>query len=310
MPQKGTAFPDYKPGQYIALRREDCLLTRRVVDHDGRRHYIPDVDGNGVQRRGPISHSYSICSAPFETRRDGHLEFYLILEEQEWGYAGRLTHSMFRMHPKQDDQLGYVDRIVGDFTLEKRARNVRHVVLVGTGTGLAPFISMVKQLHRDAVAGKAEDVRYTLLHTNRTREELAYHDELLAIESAGRFDFAYVPSVSRPSAADASESRLGLGRANNILRHILGMPTREAEDLMAAADPGAEAVARAALEKTVPPKLPDHLDPQQLRERMPAGETVVLTCGNPGSMDDVHRVAEANGMRFEKEDWKLVPTHG
>ena len=34
------------------------------------------------------------------------------------------------------------------------------------------------------------------------------------------------------------------------------------------------------------------------------GETVVLNCGNPASMRDVQSVAERNGMRFEKEDWK------
>jgi ferredoxin-NADP reductase len=32
MPQPGSRFPEYKPGQYIALRRDDCKLTQRVVD--------------------------------------------------------------------------------------------------------------------------------------------------------------------------------------------------------------------------------------------------------------------------------------
>src|SRR5262249_18730026 len=40
LPQDGTRFPDYLPGQYIALRREDCRLTKRVVDQEGKRHYI------------------------------------------------------------------------------------------------------------------------------------------------------------------------------------------------------------------------------------------------------------------------------
>jgi ferredoxin-NADP reductase len=307
-PQQGTRFPGYKPGQYIALRREDCRLTRRVVDHDGRRHYIPDLDEHGVQRRGPITHSYSICSAPFETGRDGQLEFFAVLEQQEWGFQGRLTESLFRLKPGTDDSLGYVDRIVGDFTLDKRVQGARNVLMVGTGTGVAPFVSMVKQLHHDAGAGRTDGARYTLFHASRETEELAYRDELAAIEAAARIDFVYVPSVSRPRAGDSTA--LGRGRANNLLRHVLGMPLKEDEDVEAAEASGANATAaRMARDRTVRPELPEHLDRERLRKRLASGDTVVLSCGNPASMDDVRSVATVNEMRYEKEDWKLVPSH-
>jgi ferredoxin-NADP reductase len=307
-PQKATSFPGYKPGQYIALRREDCRLTRRVVDHDGRRHYIPDLDENGVQRRGPITHSYSICSAPFETERHGELEFFLVLEEAEWGFQGRLTESLFRMQPGQDEGLGYVDRITGDFTLDKRAKDAKGVVMVGTGTGLAPFVSMIKELHYDAGHGRRDQVRYTLFHASRAPGELAYLAELQAIEKEGRFDFVYIPTVSRPG--DERSAAIGTGRANNVLRHVLGMPLKEDEDLREAESSGKDVpAARVAREKTVRPTLPSHLDLERLRGRMAAGETVAMSCGNPGGMDDVSRVCGANGIRFEKEDWKHVPTH-
>jgi len=58
--------------------------------------------------------------------------------------------------------LAYVERIVGDFTLAKRAAGFDHVLMVGTGTGLAPFVSMVKQLDREAGNGKRPAARYTL----------------------------------------------------------------------------------------------------------------------------------------------------
>jgi ferredoxin-NADP reductase len=154
MPEEGARFPDYKPGQYIALRRESCRLTKRVVGHDEKAHFIPDLDERGVQRRGPVTHSYSISSAPFETQRDGHLELYVVLEQDEWGYAGRLTDSLFQIRTLVDDKVGYVDRIIGDFTLDRRARGFRNVVMVGTGTGLAPFASMIKQLHHEAGEGR------------------------------------------------------------------------------------------------------------------------------------------------------------
>jgi ferredoxin-NADP reductase len=301
MPQEGTRFPDYKAGQYIALRREGCRLTKRVVGYDGKVHFIPDLDEHGVQKRGPVTHSYSISSAPFETRRDGYLELYVVREEDEWGYAGRLTDSLFQIRVMVDDKIGYMDRIVGDFTLDTRARGFRNVVMVGTGTGLAPFAAMVKQLDNQAREGKRDDVRYTLVHTNRTPKELAYHDQLLVIEAAARFDFTYLPTVSRLGAEPGQ--RLGSGRANNVLRSLFQMPLKEEEDLRSTGEED-KAAARAALERAVRPRLPGHIHRDALLERMPPGETVLLSCGNPSSMRDIRLVAESNGMRFEKEDWK------
>ena len=62
----GGTFPAYEAGQYIALRRDDCLLTRKVKDGNEVR-YVPDLDEQGNQRRGSVTHSYSISSAPYET---------------------------------------------------------------------------------------------------------------------------------------------------------------------------------------------------------------------------------------------------
>jgi ferredoxin-NADP reductase len=304
MPQEGMRFPDYTAGQYIALRRDNCRLTKRVVGHDGKAHFVPDLDEQGVQRRGPVMHSYSISSAPFETRSDGHLELYVVREEDEWGYGGRLTHSFFQIRVLVDDKIAYVDRIVGDFTLDKRARGFRNVVMVGTGTGLAPFAAMIKELDHQALEGKQDDVRYTLLHANRTPEELAYHEQLVAIEAAGRFDFTYLAAISRPG--EGRPRGLGAGRANNVLRALFEMPLKEEEDLRSATSEGA-AAARAALERAVRPQLPEHLRRDRLVDRMTPGETVVLSCGNPASMRDVKTIAESNGMRFEKEDWKHDP---
>src|SRR6185295_20312004 len=95
-----------------------------------------------------------------------------------------------------NDRLAYLERIVGDFTLAKRATGFEHVLMVGTGTGLAPFVSMAKQLDHEARQGKRPPARYTLFHANRTYDELAYHRDLLEIEQRQAFDFVYVPSVS------------------------------------------------------------------------------------------------------------------
>ena len=40
--------------------------------------------------------------------------------------------------------------------------------------GLAPFVSMIKQLHHDNAVGH-DGRMFALLHTNRTTAELGYH---------------------------------------------------------------------------------------------------------------------------------------
>ena len=205
------------------------------------------------------------------------MEFYVILEIDEKGVKGRLTESMFRMSPDADNKMVYYEKIAGDFTLDKRAAGFKNVILVGTGTGLAPFISMAKQLDFEAKSGTSNSVRYTLLHTNRTYEELDYYQDLLDIEAAQRFDFVYVPSVSRPTQRDWDDPKLGRGRANNMLRYLLEMPLKEEQDLQEIAAKGGDvAKAKAVLEKTVKPALPKHLTREALRDRMDPRPVLLL----------------------------------
>ena len=285
MPARGSRFPDYEAGQYIALRREDSRLTKRIADQTGVVHYVTDRDESGDPKHGPVTHSYSIASAPFETRDGGYLEFYVILEEDALGQRGRLTESLFRAGPEPGATLMYVDRIVGDFTLAKRASGFRNVCWVGTGTGVAPFVSMIKELHFKASQGApADGVQYTLLHANRTTEELGYHAQLRGIEASRCFDFVYIPTVSRPTSRDVEDPGIGRGRANNVLRHLLGMPPKEQQGLVA-------------------PVLPRHIAADDLRQRLEPGRTVILTCGNPSLMADIKFIADSNQIRFEKEEW-------
>lgn len=304
VPQDAERFPDYKPGQYIALRRERCWLTRRVVAPDGSVDYVPDLDDSGEPRLGAVTHSYSIASAPFETAQDGHLEFYVVLEMNPHGTRGRLSGSLFKLNPPLDDELHYVNRIAGNFTLEHRAKGARSVFLIGTGTGLAPFVSMVKQLHAEAAEGKTDGVQYTLLHANRTYEELAYHEELISLAASRRVDLVYIASVSRPTPRDVLDPHIARGRANNVLRHILGLPMKEEQDVEQAAARGTDlSQARAALERAVRPVLPRHLSRDELRRRLDPAGTVIMSCGNPSLMADIRSVADASGIHFEKEDW-------
>jgi ferredoxin-NADP reductase len=304
-PPAATPFPDYKAGQYIAITRENCRLTTRIKGEDGGIRYEPAVKEDGSPKVGPVTHSYSIASAPFETKETGELEIYVTLEKLGGGRLGRFTESLFG-GSHVGDTLGYVDRIVGNFTLDYRAADFENVVMVGTGTGLAPFVSMMKQAAHDAKAGRPSPVRYTLIHANRTVSELGYDAVLqnLETEKVAGFDFRYLRSVSRPTAEDARDPRLCQGRANNLLRSILGLATREQEVVEEALEGGGDArVAEAAALKTTSPRLGSALDPQALRDRMPTIKTAVLTCGNGELMEDIRRICAKANFKFEMEEW-------
>jgi len=301
-PEDGNVFPDYQAGQYIALSREHCKLTKKNVSDDGVKKYVYDRDEHGHIKRGTVAHSYSIASAPFETAAHGYLEFYVGLEVVVLETPGRLTESLFHVDPSGDNSIAYVDKITGTFTLKERANGMRNVVMVGTGTGVAPFVSMLKQLHHDP--SHALSVRFTLFHANRSGSELGYHKDLLAIEAAQRFDFLYVPSVSRPVRHDVTNNRIGKGRANNVLRSVLDMPMKEEEDLLKAQHHGTSAIhAKNVFQRSTQPILPGQHSKKDLLQRMDPHSTVILTCGNPLAMDDIKHIAVKNHYRFEKEDW-------
>lgn len=305
MPEAGSVFPPSKAGQYIALRRDDCKLTKKTgVGGDGAAVYGPDLDEAGRQKIGQVTHSYSIASAPWEQEEHGYLEFYVVLEVLGKDEFGRLSSVFMNLDPETNNRITYFDRITGNFTLDQRAAGFDSVLMVGTGTGLAPFIAMAKQLDHEAAQGRGDQRKYTILHTNRTWEELAYHQELLDMERAGRFDFVYVPTVSRPTQRDLDDDAVGVGRANNVLRHIFGLPMKEEETLAAArAGQGDLARAEAGMRRTPRPELPKHQSAQRLRDRFDPATSLIMTCGNPWSMADIEETAKRSKIRFEMEEW-------
>ena len=249
----------------------------------------------------PVTHSYSIASAPSETAEQQWLEFFVALEYGFHGLPGRLSEALFGLSPETSCEVTYYDRIAGNFTLSARAEGLESVLFVGTGTGVAPFVSMVKELH--AQGGGGDPRRYTLLHTNRTVDELGYHDALFEIEAAGRFDFMYVPTVSRPSEHAGVDKRIGQGRASNVLRHIFDLPTTE-DDKLTNAVGGCCACGSGSCPRTAgSPGPPGHLTTCAIRDRVDPASTVLLTCGNPVSTADIKSTAARRQIRFELEEW-------
>ena len=301
VPEADHPFPSYEAGQYMALRRENCRLTRKVKGPDGGTRYVPDLDEGGRQKRGPVTRSYSIASAPCQTQSEGYVEFLVVLELANT--LGRFTESLFDMDPREGGSMRYVERIVGAFTLARRLQGASHILMVATGTGLAPLLSMIRQLDHEAAGGATDVPSVTLVFASRTFSDLAFHEELAGIAAAGRLDFVYVPSVSRPGDEQGHEV-VGRGRANNVLRLALDLRMTEEQALEETRNAGADtADLEAVVARAVTPQLPVGVDLTALRRRIDPGSTVVLTCGNPQGMQDVREAAEGLGIRVEREEW-------
>lgn len=128
-----------------------------------------------------IRRAYSIASAP--AQRDS-VEFCLNMVDD-----GVFTPRLFALRP--GDRLWMSAKATGHFTL--RGLEERHDALfICTGTGIAPFISMLRAHHT------CRSERYwALIHGSRCVSGLTYRGELSAL-AARCSTFHYLPSVTRP----------------------------------------------------------------------------------------------------------------
>lgn len=222
-----------------------------------------------------IARPYSIASSPRETR---HLEFYIIRVDN-----GQFTTPLFQL--KEGDALYYMNTPKGKFTLERTLH--AHLVMVATGTGLAPFISMMRTVITDKKEGK--DVPYytvTLMHGARLTQDLGYRDELDALEKdKTHLDFMYLPTVSRPQNDPLWKPDLCQGRVNDVLRHIMGE----------AMNP----------ESRVEPKLSQNRAKEDVAARLPQEKTAFFLCGNPGMNEDIKNFLPSHNHKeiFTEDYW-------
>lgn len=91
--------------------------------------------------------------------------------------------------------------------------------LVSTGTGLAPFLSI---LRTDAVWRRYG--RVVLVHAVRHAAELAYGDLISGIAAARAARFSFVPMVSRERHAGALEGRIPAAIEDGRLEAAAGAP--------------------------------------------------------------------------------------
>jgi ferredoxin/flavodoxin---NADP+ reductase len=126
---------------------------------------------------------YSVASAPSVAGTEGY-EFYV-----RHVPVIRFTTLLWRLQP------GARMRMTGPkgrFSLEPSDRRTH--LYVSTGTGIAPFLAMIRE-----TAAQGEPRKTVVLHGVSFQHELGYRDILEEMERTQSYPLRYVPTVSRPA---------------------------------------------------------------------------------------------------------------
>lgn len=148
-----------------------------------------------------IERAYSIASAPHEK----DLEIFVELVPYP---DGALTPLMWKM--KKGDTMSIRPRCKGIFTLDKKF--TEHF-MVATVTGVAPFISML----RDYFHHQEDGHRFYVLEGASFHDELVYDKELEEMETNHPGTVTFIPTVSRPNEPKNSNWQGASGRVNEIV---------------------------------------------------------------------------------------------
>lgn len=179
----GWELPAFRAGQYSVLGLP--ASAPRVADATPEAP-VPAPDTF-------IRRAYSIASSSSERE---YLEFYITLVK-----SGALTSRLFALDV--GDRVFMSPRTTGMFTLDQVARD-QNLVFIGTGTGLAPYMSMIRT-HVEA----HEPRRFFVIHGARNSWDLGYRTELFYLQ---RFapNFTYLPTIDHPDGEAVSwKGRVG-----------------------------------------------------------------------------------------------------
>lgn len=152
-----------------------------------------------------VERPYSIASSPAEDE----IEFFFELVPE-----GALTPLLHKLQPGDHLLMRKVPK--GRFSLDIQNGRKNHL-LISTVTGVAPFVSYVRTLHKDWKEGRFDGSHKLFLLNGASRPwEFGYLEELREFAKLAAPWFTYVPTVSRPW--DHSDWPGEIGRADDVLR--------------------------------------------------------------------------------------------
>ncbi len=147
---------------------------------------------------------YSVASAPREAGDTGY-EMYVRLVP-----IIRFTTLLWRL------PVGHPMRMIGPkgrFMLEPDDHRTH--LFVSTGTGIAPFIAMI----RDTM-GAGAPRKTVVLNGVSYVDELGYREELESLQASGGYPVTYVPTVSRPNDPRNAGWTGRTGRAEHVVIEV------------------------------------------------------------------------------------------
>jgi ferredoxin-NADP reductase len=198
--------------------RYNATLVRRETQHESLASFWVKFDGEptpfepgqymtiGVFVDGKIvQRPYSVASAP-DVAGDTGYEFYLRLVQ-----GGTFTPILW------DLPVGHRMRMIGPkgkFVLQPD--DDRTHLFISSGTGNAPFVSMMRQALIDGAPRRA-----VFLNGVSHARDLGYRDILEAWQSSGEYPVTFIPTVSRPNDPLNAEWMGRTGRVETIVAPII-----------------------------------------------------------------------------------------
>jgi ferredoxin--NADP+ reductase len=143
-----------------------------------------------------VERPYSVVSAPHEAE----LEFFLELVP-----TGELTPQLYQVPVGGEVQLRRLPK--GRFLYDLKSGHPNHF-MVATVTGIAPYLSMLRDLVARADRGEKILHRIVVLQGASQSHELGYRDELAQYARLHEW-LHYIPTVSRPWLEPAWEGENG-----------------------------------------------------------------------------------------------------
>lgn len=162
-----------------------------------------------------VERPYSVCSSP----RDPEIEFFLELVP-----GGHLTPHLY--HVPVGGEVTVRRAAKGRFLFDDKSAHRDHF-MIATVTGVAPFLSIVRDMVARELEGEPVPYRIALLHAASISPELGFCDELSAYSREHDW-FQYLPTISRTWL----DPKWGgeIGRCEDLVRkymHLLGFTSAE-----------------------------------------------------------------------------------
>jgi ferredoxin--NADP+ reductase len=179
-------FPKFKAGQF----------TRLALDIDGE----------------VISRPFSLVNAPDEQP----LDFYFI-EVPE----GVLSTRLAQLQP--GDDIKVAPKAAGLLTPDQ-IPEAHHLYLLATGTGIGPFLSIIKTSEI-----WKQFTKVVLVHAVRFQNELTYQETIAATQAEHPEAFIYIPIVSREDCDFALSGRIPQTIEDGRLEHRAGLEISPAD---------------------------------------------------------------------------------